>query len=235
MIKILSAGLAAALLFVSAEQVYAQSSRLRVNPSERVPDSERGESGEFFETSPMDSPTIVKQGDLFTLVFRTGIVFRTRCYHVIYDPCPEFSYLLRNQDVVSSLAQKSQTLMNRLLDERGIIEELEQLTVERIREDVRSQRRNAPPLSPPPPPPHEHPHEHEPRFPPPNAHRLLAGMAMFAGGGVLSASKNEWSPDEGWIGVGIAAVGLAFVFKELVPEWRGLRIGPSGANMSIAW
>ncbi len=44
-------------------------------------------------------------------------------------------------------------------------------------------------------------------------------LAMFAGGGVLSASKNEWAVDEGWVGVGTAAVGLAFVFKELVPEW----------------
>ena len=234
MIRILTAGLAAFLLLSSAQRVDAQSTRLRVQPSERVPASE---SGEFFETSPTDSPTIVKQGDLFTLLFRTGIVFRTRCYYVIYDPCPELSYLLRNQDVVSSLAQRSQTLLDRLLDERGIIEQLEELTVERIRQDVRRKRNGDAPEPPPPKPvpPHEHPHEHEPPFSPPDTTRLLLGTAMFAGGGVLSASKNEWPIDEGYIGVGIAAVGLAFVFKELVPEWRGLRIGSSGANMSITW
>ena len=238
MIRILSAALATALLFATAEQVCAQSSRRRVEPSQRVPDSQTGQSGGFFETSPMDSPTIVKQRDLFTLLFRTGIVFKTRCYYVIYDPCPELRYLLKNQDVVSSLAQRSQTLLNSLLEERGIIEQLEELTVERIRENVRIQRNgggNGRALEPEAVPPHEHPHEHEPRFPSPRTSRLLLGTAMFAGGGVLSASKNEWPIDEGVIGVGIAAVGLAFVFKELVPEWRGLRIRSSGANMSITW
>ena len=38
-----------------------------------------------------------------------------------------------------------------------------------------------------------------------------------------------------YIGVGIAAVGLVLVFKEMVPEWRGLRIDSSGANLSIGW
>ena len=238
MTRILSAGLGAALLFfASAEHASAQSPRIRVEESQRVQESEGGAA--FFETSPIDSPTVVKEGDLFTLMFRTGIVFRVRCYYVISDPCPEFSFQLRSLDVASSLAQRSQVLLSRMLDERGIVERLEALTVERIREDVRRQRGGDGPGSPPPPPPpvppHEHLHEHEPRFASPNTNRLLLGTAMFAGGGVLSASRNEWAIDEGYIGVGIAAVGLALVFKELVPEWRGLRFESSGANLSVAW
>lgn len=239
MTRILSAALATLLFFASAEHASAQSPRIRVEESQRVQESE---GGAFFETSPIDSPTVVKEGDLFTLMFRTGIVFRVRCYYVISDPCPEFSFQLRSLDVASSLAQRSQVLLSRMLDERGIVERLEALTVERIREDVRRQRGDDEPgsgmsgtVSGRPVPPHEHPHEHEPRFAAPNANRLLLGTAMFAGGGVLSASRNEWAIDEGYIGVGIAAVGLALVFKELVPEWRGLRFESSGANLSVAW
>ena len=240
MTRILSAALAAAtlLFFASAEQASAQSPRIPVQESQRVQESE---GGAFFETSPVDSPTVVRESDLFTLMFRTGIVFRARCYFVISDPCPEFSYQLRNLDVASSLAQRSQVLLSRMLDERRIIEQLEALTVERIREDVKRQRGGCSTGCPEPPklhktvPPHEHPHEHEPRFRSPDTRWLLLGTGMFAGGGVLSASRNEWAIDEGYIGVGIAAVGLALVFKEMVPEWRGLRVESSGANMSVTW
>lgn len=235
----ISAGLAAALLLVvvSVEQVCAQSSRRRAVPSQRVQDQDG--RGEFFESSLTDSPPIEKKGGLFTLRFNTGIVFRARCYYVIYDPCPDFSYLLRSLDVVASLAQESRKLMDEMLDQRGIVEELEALTIEQIREDVRKQRGVG--LSPPPPPSPPPPTLPAPAPcdcpspPPPDGRRLLLGTAMFAGGGVLSASKNDWVVDEGYIGVGIGVAGLVFVLKELVPEWRGLRIESSGANMSVSW
>ena len=73
------------------------------------------------------------------------------------------------------------------------------------------------------------------RYPPPDTRRLLIGTVLFGGGGWLSASKNEWPIDEGYIGVGIAAVGLGLVFRELVPEWRGAKLGVSGASLSISW
>lgn len=239
--RILSAGLAAALLLVvvSVEQVCAQSSRRRAVPSQRVQDQDG--RGEFFESSSIDSPTIEKKGGLFTLRFKTGIVFRARCYYVIYDPCPDFSYLLRSLDVVASLAQESRNLMNEMLDEKGIVEELEELITERIREDVKKQRgvgpSPSPSSSPPPTPPLPTPAPCNCPSPPPppDGRRLLLGTAMLAGGGVLGTSKNEWVIDEGYVGVGIGVVGLVFVFKELVPEWRGLRIESSGANMSVSW
>ena len=174
----------------SSQDQAEPSTRLRVVPSERVQDSA---GGEFYETSLIESPTLAKQSDLFTLMFRTGIVFRARCHYVVYDPCPDFSYLFRNMNVASSLAQQSQSMMNRMLEERGILEELEALTIEGIRNDVLRQREvTREPVDPtdttevgvpgeatgtdgagPPPLP----------FRPPDSRRVVLGTAMFAGGG----------------------------------------------------
>lgn len=165
----------------------------------------------FFETRPEGE--IVRRNDLFTMEFTTGVVFRATCQHIPpFDPCLQFPILLQDE-LASVLAGRTRELMQEMLDSREIIERLEQLTIEKIRERAREQS--------------------EIRGPARGA--FLLGAVMFAGGGVLSASKNEWKIDEGYVGAAIATAGLYLMLKPLVARWRDGAVNASRTGLAIEW
>ena len=222
--KDLLAGLAAVLLLASAGQVSAQVVQSQRMESEAEASSEPGITttspavattvdSAFYETRPEGDP-IVRENDLFTMEFSTGVVFRATCQHIDdFDPCLQLPGLLSELDVASSLADRTKELLREMLDSREIIERLEQLTVEKIREEARKQSGISGPA----------------------AGHLLLGATLFAGGGVLSASRNEWIIDEGYIGVAIASVGLGLMLRPLIAKWRSSRVNLSRTGLAIEW
>ena len=221
MTKILSAGFAvAALLLVFAGQVSAQVVESRRMQSEETdspvvpmpPVVATTTDSVFYETSPDDG--IVRKNDLFTMEFTTGVVFRATCQHIErFDPCLQFPILLQDPELTSVLTGRTRDLLQEMLNDREIIEQLEQLTIEKIRERAREQS----------------------GIQGPARRTFLLGAVMFAGGGVLSASKNEWKIDEGYVGAAIATTGLYLMLKPLVARWRGGTVNASRTGLAIGW
>ena len=173
---------------------------------------------------------------LFTVELRTDISLEGRCYYYLEDPCSVFYEEVINY-ARNELLSDSADLLESMLEERGFEQTLRQSISYAMRRKLLELRRkngNRPVVMRSPGPP-ESPLPHPERYPRPDSRRLLLGTLLFAGGGVLSASKNDWVIDEGYVGVAVAGFGLAMVFKQLVPEWRGARIGLFGTGMSIAW
>ena len=225
MSRILSAGLTAMLLVWSVAEVRAQDEGQL-----------RPEQSSIDRSSVREDPVVsvrIQPHPLFVVELRTNLSLRGTCYYYVEDPCPfveqEIVDFARNE-----LLEESASLLGSMLQETGFEDKLRQSISYRLRQELLALRRENShlPLPPPPPPP---PPCSCQEFRRPDMRRMLLGTLMFAGGGVLSASKNEWAIDEGFVGVGIAAVGLGVVFKQLVPEWRGAKISSSGANLSIAW
>ncbi len=191
----------------------------------------------------------IRAHPLLDVQLRTDIAVRGSCVYFFEDPSP-----LLYEEILSyarnTLIEESRSMLEEILVDRRFEETLRQSIAYEMRRELlalhRENRDSVPeevvsedagsdyddnefdvdatwPSSPPWP------------FPGPDTRRLLVGSVLFAGGGWLSASKNEWPIDEGYIGVGIAAVGLGLIFRELVPEWRGAKLDVSGANLSISW
>ena len=197
----------AIVLFVSVGQTIAQNSSSA--PEGRVAQVSEG------ATSREVIRPIVLEDDLFTLSFRPSIVFSLRCHYVIHDPCPELEKLLFDEEIPSTLASEGRTAMQEQLRTAEIVESLKELIEQRIREAVQVPGQGgSEPVQ-------------ESRV---DSSRLLLGSLMFAAGGFLSASKNEWPVDEGYVGVGIATVGLGLILKSVWPQ-----LTASGGNMSVEW
>lgn len=177
---------------------------------------------------------------LFSVELKTDISLEGRCYYYLADPCSVLQVHILNF-ARNELLQASVDLLTSMLDDRGFEETLRQSITYELRKGLLELRRNnrdgqATPITTNRlPAPTESPCPCPEPFPRPDTRRLLTGTLLFAGGGLLSASKNDWIIDEGFIGVGIATYGLGMVLKQLVPEWRGGRIAWFGTNMSIAW
>ena len=224
MINILSTGLAAMLLVACAEPVSAQVVQSRRMESETTPEPRITDTSPvvatttdstYYETRPEGDP-IVRETDLFTMEFSTGIVFRATCQHIErFDPCLQFPTLLGNLGEASDLTVRAKELMREMLDNREIIERLEQLTVEKIRREARAQSGISR------------------KFP----FKFVVGAVLFTGGGFVSVSNNEWTPDEGYIGVTAATVGLGLMLKPLIDRWRGgsRRLNVSHNGLALAW
>lgn len=198
---------------------------------------------------PDDQPLSIRVHPLLNVQLRTDVAVRGSCVYFFEDPSP-----LLYEEILSyarnTLLEESRRMLEEILVDRRFEETLRQSIAYEMRKELlalhRENRDSVPEAavsedvgsdygdnefdvdatwtSIPPWP-----------FPAPDTRRLLVGSVLFAGGGWLSASKNEWPIDEGYIGVGIAAVGLGLIFRELVPEWRGAKLGVSGANLSISW
>lgn len=63
--------------------------------------------------------------------------------------------------------------------------------------------------------------------------QFILGAGMMAAGGVVGFSKNEWRPDEGAIGIAIAALGLSLFFEPVT--WRDLEVSTSSNGLSLEW
>lgn len=232
-IRILSAGLAALLPMLAATEVGAQTGGDEGRPEPRLSSFHRERVREDPEISRRLRPH-----PLFVVELRTNVTVAGKCIYYVEDPCPfveaEIVEFARNE-----LLAESASLLRSMLEERGFEEKLKQSISDRLRRRLLDRLGDGRP-----------PVEtsttgndgggvavvHDPLvFPPPDTLRILTGTLLFAGGGVLSASDNEWPIDEGYIGVGIAVVGLGLVFKQLVPEWRGAKIRSSGTNLSVSW
>ena len=236
--KVLLTVLGVFLPFVVAEEVRAQ---IEDQPEQSQEEFGPREGQHFSVASVRGGRDLgqtysVEVHPLFTMQLRTDISLEGRCYYYLEDPCSVFYEEVINY-ARNELLSESADLLETMLQERGFGETLRQTVSYEMRKallEVRRKNGNGPVVTIQPPGPPEAPLLPEP-FPRPDSRRLLLGTLLFAGGGALSASKNEWAIDEGYVGVGIAAFGLAMVFKQLVPEWRGARIGLFGTGMSIAW
>lgn len=234
-IRILSAGLAALLPVLAAAEAGAQTAGQPAGDEGR-PDPRLSS---FHRERVREDPEIsrrLRPHPLFVVELRTNVTVAGKCIYYVEDPCPfveaEIVEFARNE-----LLAESASLLRSMLEERGFEQKLKQSISDRLRRRLLDRLGEGRPLvetlpsgggeTNPPLPPLV--------FPPPDALRILTGTLLFAGGGVLSASDNDWPIDEGYIGVGIAAVGLGLVFKQLVPEWRGAKIRSSGTNVSVSW
>lgn len=63
--------------------------------------------------------------------------------------------------------------------------------------------------------------------------QFILGAGMMAAGGVVGFSKNEWNPDEGAVGIAIAALGLSLFFEPVT--WRDLEVSTSSNGLSLEW
>ena len=222
--RIVSAGLVAALVLATTQPVSAQA---RVEPSQRM-NSEAGTDSRNLSTDPTvtttpsppyweiraDGGPITRDSTLrlFRLEFGTGIVLRATCQHIQYfDPCAELPSLLEESGAAQRLAERIRRRLEEKIRNDRIIEELEQSTVEKIRRAAREQRSKGGPG------------------------RYVLGSVMFAGGGFLSVSRNEWPIDEGYIGVAIATVGLGMMLKPLIGRWRGTGVNASRTGLGVEW
>ena len=147
--------------------------------------------------------------------FSTGLVFKATCHHIErYDPC--LRYLLSDpaaQARLESLANMTKDIVNQKLVSEGIMDRLDALIVQKIQKRTQ-QLRGA--------------RQGIPRAP-------ILGAVLFAGGGVLSFSRNEWVIDEGYIGVSVAIVGLGLMLKPLIAKWRNSSVNASRTGFGIQW
>ena len=177
---------------------------------------------------------------LFTVELRTDISLEGRCYYYLEEPCSVFFTEVVNY-ARNELLLAGTNLLKSMLHDRRFKDTLRQSTAYEMRKELLELRRenqdnpgtlsttgrvleSTEPRCPCPA-----------RFPPPNTGHLAIGTFLFAGGGILSATKNEWPVDEGIVGVGVAAFGLGMVLKQLVPEWRSAKVSWFGANASVTW
>ena len=232
--RVLAAGLAALLPMLATAEAGAQTGGQPAGDEGRLDPDLSGFRRERVREDPEASHRL-RPHPLFEVELRTNISIAGKCIYYVEDPCP-FAEQLIVDYARNELLTESAGLLRSMLAERGFDEKLRQSISYRLRgrlldrlgegvvppARLPDERKPDPPLPPP-------------AFPRPDARRILTGTLLFAGGGVLSASDNDWPIDEGYIGVGIAVVGLGLVFKQLVPEWRGARIQSSGPNLSIAW
>ena len=222
--RIMSEWLVATLVLATTQAVFAQ---VRVEPSERM-NSEAETDSRNLSTDPTvtttpsppyweiraDGGPITRDSTLrlFRLEFGTGIVLRATCQHIQYfDPCAELPSFLEETGVAQRLAERIRRRLEEKIENDRIIEELERSTLEKIRRVAREQRSRGIPG------------------------RYVLGSLMFAGGGFLSASRNEWPIDEGYIGVAIATVGLGLVLKPLIGKWRGTGVNASRTGLGVEW
>lgn len=222
--RFVSAWLIGALVLMTVQPVSAQ---VRVEPSQRMTseaetDSRNLSTDPTVTTTPSppyweiraDGGPITRDSTLrlFRLEFGTGIVLRATCQHIEYfDPCAELPSFLEETGVAQRLAERIKRRLEEKIENDRIIEELEQSTVEKIRRAAREQRSRGIPG------------------------RYVLGSVMFAGGGFLSASRNEWAIDEGYIGVAIATVGLGLILKPLIGKWRGAGVSASRTGLGVEW
>ena len=221
--RTVAAWLMAVLVLAAAQPVFAQ---VRVEPSQRMTSEPGADSNLPTDPSVTTTPSppyweiradggpIVRDSTrrLFRLEFGTGIVLRATCQHIEYfDPCAELPRLLEETGVAARLAERIRTRLEEKIESESIIQELEESTVEKIRRAAREQRSRGLPA------------------------RYALGALMFAGGGFLSASRNEWAIDEGYIGVAIATVGLGLILKPLIGKWRSAGVNASRTGLGVEW
>ena len=63
--------------------------------------------------------------------------------------------------------------------------------------------------------------------------QFILGAGMMAAGGVVGFTKNEWTVDEGVVGIAIAALGLSLFFEPLT--WRDLEVSTSSNGLTLEW
>jgi hypothetical protein len=63
--------------------------------------------------------------------------------------------------------------------------------------------------------------------------QFILGAGMMAAGGVVGFTKNEWTVDEGVVGIVIAALGLSLFFEPLT--WRDLEVSTSSNGLTLEW
>ncbi len=233
-IRILSAGLAALLPMLAAAEAGAQTGGQPAGDEGRLDPRPCAIHVERVRVEPEELP--FKPHPLFEVDLSTNLSLSGKGVYYLEDACA-YAQAALVEYARNELLPESRKLLAEMLAERGFEEKLKESISYRLRGRLLDglKRGEAPPDPIDLPPAPVAPIPSPPRFPPPDARRIVTGTLLFAGGGVLSASDNDWPIDEGYIGVGIAIVGLGLVFKQLVPEWRGARIQSSGPNLSIAW
>lgn len=234
-IRILAAGLAALLPMLAAAEAGAQTGGQPTADEGRLDPTPCTIHVERVRVEPEELR--FKPHPLFEVDLSTNLSLSGKGVYYLEDACA-YAQAALVEYARNELLPESRKLLEEMLVERGFNQKLKQSISDRLRERLLD--RFAEGVAPPPPPPPSLlpplPLPPPPlTFPPPDARWIATGTLLFAGGGVLSASDNDWPIDEGYIGVGIAVVGLGLVFKQLVPEWRGARIQSSGPNLSIAW
>ena len=63
--------------------------------------------------------------------------------------------------------------------------------------------------------------------------QFILGAGMMAAGGLVGFTHNEWTIDEGVIGIAIAALGLAAFIEPLT--WRDLEVRTSTNGLTLEW
>lgn len=235
-IRILSAGLAALLPVLAAAEVGAQTAGQPAGDEGWIEPRPCTIHVERVRVEPEELR--FKPHPLFEVDLSTNLSLSGKGVYYLEDACA-YAQAALVEYARNELLPESRKLLEEMLAERRFDEKLKESISYRLRERLLDglRRGEAPPAPAPPPPLPPPPPPSPPvwQFPPPDARWMVTGTLLFAGGGVLSASDNEWPIDEGYIGVGIAVVGLGLVFKELVPEWRGAKIRSSGPNLSVSW
>ena len=178
-----------------AERMYSESGADRPSENPDVTETE----GPFLEIREERNNPVDLESERFQFVinFDAGVVFRATCYHIEYfNPCAALPAILQDTLVAQKIVRETKQKMSELLKAKGILKRLEDTTRDKIRRGTRALQR-------------------------PGVNRPLVGGVMFAAGGLLAASKNEWAIDEGYIGVAIATVGLGLMLRPLISKWRG--------------
>ncbi len=63
--------------------------------------------------------------------------------------------------------------------------------------------------------------------------QFILGAGMMAAGGVVGFTKNEWTIDEGVIGIAIAALGVSLFVEPLT--WRDLEVRTTSNGLALEW
>ena len=63
--------------------------------------------------------------------------------------------------------------------------------------------------------------------------QFILGAGMMAAGGLVGFTHNEWTIDEGVIGIAIAALGLAAFIEPLT--WQDLEVRTSTNGLTLEW
>ena len=63
--------------------------------------------------------------------------------------------------------------------------------------------------------------------------QFILGAGMMAAGGVVGFTKNEWTIDEGVVGIAIAALGLSLFIEPVT--WRDLEVSTSSDGLTLTW
>ena len=63
--------------------------------------------------------------------------------------------------------------------------------------------------------------------------QFMLGAGLMAAGGLVGFSKQNWTPDEGAIGIAIAALGLAAFIEPLT--WRDLDVRTTTDGLTLQW